>query len=114
MDSKLSAASYDLCLAAFQMDVVPDPGFMLMRGNTGNYSRYRSEKMDDLFAALRKSADFETYKNTLHQIQDQFAEDCPFICLYYRTGAIMTRKLFTYARDIREPHLLRGIENYQN
>lgn len=112
--SKLSAASYDLCLAAFQMDVVPDPGFMLMRGNTGNYSRYRSEKMDDLFAALRKSADFETYKNTLHQIQDQFAEDCPFICLYYRTGAIMTRKLFTYARDIREPHLLRGIENYQN
>lgn len=112
--SKLSAASYDLCLAAFQMDVVPDPGFMLMRGNTGNYSRYRSSAMDELFTQLRKSANFDAYKNTLHQIQQQFAEDCPFICLYYRTGAIMTRKLFTYVRDVREPNLLRGIESYQD
>ncbi len=110
---KLKAASYDLCLAAFQMDAVPDPGFLLMRGNTGNYSRYSSTAMDQLFTTLRASPLFADYKQTLYDIQDRFAQDCPFICLYYRTGAIMTRKMFTTARDIREPDLFRGIESYQ-
>ena len=110
---KLKAASYDLCLAAFQMDPVPDPGFLLMRGNTGNYSRYSSTAMDQLFTKLRSSALFADYKQALLDIQSQFALDCPFICLYYRTGAIMTRKMFTTARDIREPDLFRGIESYQ-
>lgn len=109
---KLSAGSYDLCLAAYQMDAVPDPGFMLMSGNTGNYARYRSSAMDELFDALRKASDFDEYERLLHQVQTQFAQDCPFICLYYRTGAVMTRKLFTFARDVREPHILRGIETY--
>ncbi len=110
---KLSAGSYDLCLAAFQMDVVPDPGFMLMSSNTGNYSRYSSTKMNDLFTALRSSGnDFNTYRDNLYAIQEQFAADVPFICLYYRTGAIMTRKMFTTARDVREPDLFRGIEAF--
>lgn len=110
---KLKAASYDLCLAAFQMDPVPDPGFLLMRGNTGNYSRYSSTAMDSLFTKLRSSAQYGDYKQALYDIQAQFANDCPFICLYYRAGAIMTRRMFTTARDIREPDLFRGIESYQ-
>ena len=111
---KLSSGNFDLCLAAFQMDAVPDPGFLLMKGNTGNYSRYRSTEMDSLFSTLRKSASQTDYENCLRQIQTQFAKDCPFLCLYYRTGAIMTRKMFTYARDVREPCLLRGIESAGN
>ena len=110
---KLKAGSYDLCLAAFQMDGVPDPGFMLMSGNTGNYSRYRSTAMDDLFKELRSASTFESYQSALHKVQTQFAKDCPFVCLYFRTGAVMTRKLFTFARDVREPNILRGIESYQ-
>lgn len=110
---KLKAGSYDLCLAAFQMDGVPDPGFMLMSGNTGNYSRYRSSAMDELFKELRSASTYESYQSALHQVQTQFAKDCPFICLYFRTGAVMTRKLFTFARDVREPNILRGIESYQ-
>ena len=116
---KLAAGSYDLCLAAFQMDPVPDPGFMLMSSNTGNYSRYSSTAMNSLFSSLRTSGTssdddekFRQYKTYLDAIQDQFASDVPFICLYYRTGAIMTRKMFTTARDVREPDLFRGIESY--
>ena len=41
---------------------------------------------------------------------EQFAKDCPFICLYYRGGAVLTRKLYTNVRDIREPEVLKGIE----
>ncbi len=100
-----------MAIAAFQMDVVPDPGFMLMSGNTGNYCGYRSTAMDNLFKKLREERDFYTYQQILWDIQDQFASDCPFICMWYRCGALLTRKVFTTVRDVREPEIMRGIES---
>jgi hypothetical protein len=108
---RLSKRNFDMCIAAFQMDVIPDPGFLLMSNNTGNYTGYKSKEMDKLFKDLRAATDFVTYQSLLHQIQDLFAQDCPFICLYYRSGALLTRKIFTVARDVREPEILRGIES---
>jgi peptide/nickel transport system substrate-binding protein len=110
---KLEAGSYDLCMASFNMDYTPDPGFMLISGNTGNYSRYKSKAMDTLFESLRKAMNREQYRENLAAIQDLFIQDIPFICLYYRNGAILTRRMFTSARDIREPEVLRGIESMQ-
>lgn len=107
---KLDAGSFDLALASFNMDETPDPGFLLMSGNTGNYARYRSKAMDDLFKGLRTATTRESYQNKLFEIQKLFIEDCPFICLYYRAGAILTRVMFTKTRDIREPEVLKGIE----
>lgn len=111
---KLRASSFDLCLAAFQMDVVPDPGFLLMANNTGNYGLYKSTEMDNLFKKLRTTMDKNTYQSLLFQIQDQFGKDCPFLCLYYRCGAVLTRKVYTNAHDVREPEILRGIEAISN
>lgn len=111
---KLKVSNFSLCLAAYQMDVVPDPGFLLMSANTGNFGLYKSSNMDNLFKKLRTTMDPAEYQNLLWQIQDQFGQDCPFICLYYRAGALLTRKVFTNARDIREPEILRGIEDIVN
>ncbi|MBQ6257186.1 MAG: peptide ABC transporter substrate-binding protein [Clostridia bacterium] len=107
----LKARNFDMAIAAFQMDVVPDPGFLLMSGNTGNYCGYKSTAMDNLFKKLREERDFYNYQQLLWQIQDQFAQDCPFICMWYRCGALLTRKVFTTVRDVREPEILRGIES---
>lgn len=105
----MKAGSFDLCLAAFQMDLAPDPGFMLMSGNTGNYARYQSAEMDGLFSSLRAARSRDEYQMLLYQIQTRFFEDCPFISLYYRSGAVLTRKMYTNARDMREPEVLRGV-----
>lgn len=107
---RLRANTYDIALVAYNMDPVPDPGFLLMSGNTGNYMRYASETMDKHFETLRAAMDKGVYQQTLYQIQSQFLEDCPMICLYYRNGAILSRRMFTAARSIREPEVLRGIE----
>ncbi len=107
--ARLKAGSYDIALAAFNMDSAPDPGFLLMTNNTGNYARYSSQPMDALFTTLRAAINKEDYKAALDGIQALFVEDCPFICLYYRKGALLTRKMFTNARDLREPEVLRGI-----
>lgn len=108
---RLAAGNFDLMLCAFQMDVVPDPGFLLMSNNTGNFGAYKSTAMDNLFKDFRKASDPEEYQSLLYQIQQQFIADCPFLCLYYRCGALLTRKVFTTERDIREPEILRGIES---
>ena len=45
-------------------------------------------------------------------MQQQFTQDVPFIALFYRAGAILTRKMYTTVRSIREFELLRGIEAF--
>ena len=112
MQVKLKAGSYDLALVAFAMDPSPDPGFMLMPGNTGNYCRYKSTKMNDLFKELRTKLTQEEYRQKLMEIQKLYVEDCPFICLFYRTGNVISRQMYTTCRDVREYELLRGIESY--
>ena len=109
---KLSAGSFDLILGAFAMDVCPDPGFILMRGNTGNYSRYKSSRMTELCESLRKEYSFQGYRQRLMEIQSLFAEDCPFICMYYRMGNVLSRNMYTTCRDVREYELLRGVESF--
>ena len=109
---KLAAGSFDLALVSFSMDICPDPGFLLMRGNTGNYVRYKSDRMTNLCNELRKEPSQEGYRQKLMEIQSLFAEDCPFICLYYRTGFVITRYMYTTCRDVREYELLRGIESF--
>ena len=111
---KLKAGSYDLCLAAFNIDFTPDPGYLLISGNTANYMRYRSSEMDTLIQTkLRGALDYDVYAQTLKEIQNLFWQDCPLVCLYYRNGAILTRSMFTDARDVREPEALRGIEYFR-
>ena len=112
LKEKLAAGSFDLALVSFSMDVCPDPGFMLMRGNTGNYNRYKSTRMTDLFDQLRTQVTQEGFRQKLMEIQSVFAEDCPFLCLYYRTGNVISRYMYTTCRDVREYELLRGIESF--
>ena len=69
-------------------------------------------KMDDLFTGLRKQTSYEDFRQKLMDIQYQFYNDCPFVCLYYRTGNVISRYMYTACRDIREFELLRGIESF--
>ena len=112
LEAKLKAGSYDLALVSYAMDVCPDPGFILMKGNTGNYVRYKSEKMDNLCKSLRTQVTQEGYRQKLMDIQALFYEDCPFLCLYWRMGTVVSRYMYTTNRDVREYQLLRGIQSF--
>lgn len=114
LQEKVRSGSFDLALISFAMDVTPDPGFMLIGENvrSGNYCRYKSSKMDELFKSLRSAFTREEYRQRLLEIQSQFYNDCPFVCLYWRTGNIISRYMFTSCRDVREYELLRGIESF--
>ena len=112
LQAKLKAGSFDLALVSYAMDFCPDPGFLLMPGNTGNYVRYKSDKMNTLCKALREEVTADGFRQKLMDIQALYYDDCPFICLYWRTGNVISRYMYTTARDVREYELLRGIESF--
>lgn len=108
---KLRVGGFELALCAFEMDVVPDPGFLFTSDT--NYCRYRSDAMSNLVTDLRKQFTSDGYYEAMLAIQRQYLEDLPFVCLYYRMGALLTRYSYTSARDVREKELLRGIEVWE-
>ncbi len=108
----LESGRFDMALCSFQMDVAPDVGFFLRKGNKQNYARYNSSEMTSLIDALRKQETQSEFAYTSQAIQQLFAADVPFICLFYRTGAVLTRKMYTTVRTLREFELLRGIEAF--
>lgn len=108
----LEKGSFELALCAFQMDVVPDVGFFLRKGNNEDYCRYANDGMTELINNMRTSYQQADFAYAAQAIQQKFAEDVPFICLFYRAGAILTRKMYTTVRSIRELELLRGIEAF--
>ena len=112
VQKQLKSGSFDLVLASYAMDVTPDPGFLLMKGNSGNYMRYKSDRMEELCSSLRKTPVQEEYRQKLMEIQSVFLDDCPMVCLFWRTGNVITRYMYTACRDVREYELLRGIESF--
>ena len=110
--TKLRSGDYSLALCAFNFDVNPDPGFTITSTASCNYTRYRSDDMNDLLTQMRKSYNMYEYQYTMQLIQDMFEQDKPYLPLYWRAGALLSRSAFTDARDIRELELLRGIESF--
>ncbi|MDO5378341.1 MAG: ABC transporter substrate-binding protein [Clostridia bacterium] len=112
--SALKNLNYSIALVPFNFDVCPDPGFTLASTGSCNYTRYRSDDMNNLITQLRSSVSASDYQNTMLLIQDQFEQDIPYLPLYWRAGALLSRSAFTDARDIRELELLRGVESWSH
>lgn len=111
--AKLRSGDYWMVLGAYNLDVVPDPSFMLNSAVYGAaYSRYRDETMVASLKTLRSARDANDYRDALSAIQNQFVVDLPFVAMYWRTGALLARNSFTNVRDIRELELLRGVEEW--
>lgn len=108
----LSTKQFDMFLCAIQMDVNPDPGFMLYKSNPMNYMNYSSSEMNSLIKTMRESDGINAFFTNMQRMQQQFEIDTPFISLFYRTGTVLTRKMYTTVRNIRENELLRGIEAF--
>lgn len=108
----LQEGNFDLALCGINFDVVPDAGFLLMSGLISNYCRYSSEPMTSLFNDMRKQSVEADYRKSMSAMQHQFVSDAPFMCLYARTGALLTRETFTNVTILRELDLFRGIESW--
>ncbi|MCR4708162.1 MAG: hypothetical protein K5746_09500 [Clostridiales bacterium] len=110
--TKLRSGDFSIALCAFNFDIGPDPGFTITSTGSCNYTRYRSKEMNDLHSVLRTSWTQDGYRNAMLTIQKKFSDDIPYIPLYWRSSALLSRSAFTNVRDIRELELFRGVESF--
>lgn len=112
MQERLKAGNFHIALVSFAMDVCPDPGFLLMSGNTCNYVAYRSKTMDALFKKLRTQVTQADYQSVLYDHSGAVCEGLPvhLPVLPRRHGADAAD--VHHHRDVREGHLLDGIESF--
>jgi len=108
----LRSGDFSIALCAFNFDIGPDPGFTITSTGSCNYTRYRSKEMNDLHSVLRTSWTQDGYRNAMLTIQKKFSDDIPYIPLYWRSSALLSRSAFTNVRDIRELELFRGVESF--
>lgn len=108
---RLEAGSFELALCGMNLDVVPDPGFMLLRIDS-NYSRCGTDTMIELIKNMRSQASEAGYKRAVSELQHQFASEAPFMCLFFRNGALLTRDTFSNVSVLRELELFRGVESW--
>ena len=113
VQTKLVSGDYSIAMCGFNFDVSPDPGFTLTSTASCNYTRYRSNDMNDLITQLRKSYTADSYKNAMSLIQDQFEQDQPYICLYWRSAVLLSRETFTDLRDVRHDLNAAGLKCLQ-
>ena len=106
---RLTAGNFELALCGMNLDVVADPGFLMLGVGT-NYCRYREKDMDDLIKNMRLKTGENEYQQAMSEIQHRFVSDAPFMCLYFRNGSLLTRDTFSDVRRLRELELFRGIE----
>lgn len=104
---------YDLCLAAYNFDIVPNPSFMLSVDGASNHVGYNSAEMKTLLKDLRGALTQDAFQYAWYKIQSQVSMDLPFIPLYWRNGVVLTQYPYSKVRDIREFELLKSIEAYQ-
>ena len=111
VQQRLSAGNFSMVLCGMNMDVVPDFGFLTITGY--NSSRFEDDALNKhMREVVRGAVDENAYRQAMADLQRMCIDKVPFISLYYRTGALITRDTFTAVRTPRERELLRGIESW--
>lgn len=94
---RLYNKQYEAFLGGWKLSYVPDFTFAFHSSQqTGgdNFISYSSDKMDELLAQAFRSSPAEI-KEVYSQLQRFIAEENPYISLYFRRGALITKKKIT-------------------
>ncbi len=100
--TRIAEGNYDLLLAGWYIDELPD--FRNIYGTDGdnNLSGYSSEDMDILLESIMKQTTEEGLRNKLLILQNLIIEDVPIISLYFRTNTLLTREGIVNVTDIKD------------
>ena len=80
-----------------------------------NFGHYNAGLYSGVSAALNKmkaAADEESLRNAAYELQTAFADELPFIVLYFRLNSVVYSAKLREIGTMREPALLRNIKNW--
>ena len=100
--TRISEGYFDLLLAGWYVDEIPDFRNLFSIGGANNLSGYESEEMDALLEEVMQKATEEGLRNSFMTLQNLLVEDVPVISLYFRTNTLLTRGGIVNVTDIKD------------
>lgn len=110
--TRINEGYYDLLLAGWYIDELPDLRSLFSLDGINNLSGYSSEEMDELLDAVMKSSTEEDLRNNFMQIQIILMEDVPIISLYFRSNTLLTRAGIVNVSDIKDANVYNTIQEW--
>ena len=81
--------NFDLLLAGYYLDRIPDLSFAFTAGGSGNVNGYSTTAMNDLLAAIRQAPDKASFAAAYHALEAFIAQELPHIPLLFRTNSLL-------------------------
>ncbi len=103
---KLSAGTYDLCLIGVNLGRDGDLTEVMDPAGTAHYGNYSVPELTAMAKDILIAKDETAYREAASAFQVKFAEELPFIVLYFRLNSIVYSAEIKGVSEAREPDIM--------
>lgn len=112
-NTRISEGYYDLLLAGWYVDDIPDFRSLFSTGGANNLSGYSSQEMDDLLDDVMKQYTDDGLRHSFMQLQNLLLEDVPIISMFFRTNTLLTRGSIVGITDVKDSYAFNTIQDWE-
>ncbi|MBN2879689.1 MAG: peptide ABC transporter substrate-binding protein [Clostridia bacterium] len=111
-NNRISEGYYDLLLAGWYVDEIPDYRKLYTLDGDYNLSGYSSDEMDTILDEIMQQSTRDGLKASFRKFQTLLVEDVPVISLYFRTNTLLTRAGIVNVTDIKDANAYNSIADW--
>ena len=109
----LREGNWDLALVGFSLSESNSLSKYLTPSGSNNFGHYSSETMTSLIEIMDSAVDEASLREAAYAVQSEFAEELPFIVLYFRLNSVIYSADIQGIGQLREPRLLEDMKNWK-
>lgn len=109
----LREGNWDLALVGFSLSESNSLSKYLTPSGSNNFGHYSSETMTSLIEIMDSAVDEASLREAAYAVQSEFAEELPFIVLYFRLNSVIYSADIQGIGQLREPRLLENMKDWQ-
>ena len=109
----LREGNWDLALVGFSLSESNSLSKYLTPSGSNNFGHYSSETMTSLIEVMDSAVDEASLREAAYAVQSEFAEELPFIVLYFRLNSVIYSADIQGIGQLREPRLLENMKDWQ-
>ena len=109
----LREGNWDLALVGFSLSESNSLSKYLTPSGSNNFGHYSSETMTSLIVIMDSAVDEASLREAAYAVQSEFAEELPFIVLYFRLNSVIYSADIQGRGQLREPRLLENMKDWR-
>ena len=110
--AKIQTKEFDLALIGFNLGRDCDLTQYIAQNGQNNYGGYSNAALEQLAQNILTAEDETTLRTAASEFQMRFAQELPFITLYFRLNSILYSADIQGITSAREPDILRSVDQW--